>query len=131
MNNAFFQSIHYKRWAPVLDWLASGTLLDGVEKRKFTSLMKRSKYFIDQSYHIGKAKSYPSGARGFCVEASGSGTEDFIRHIRNGIMHGRARVGSKYIELTDKYGRKQTAYIKVPIEFVLELFDIYKDLMAK
>ena len=69
------------------------------------------------------------------VKGSGE-AKDIVRHIRNGIAHGRAalctRSGVRCLERIDygKYGEKseksgQTAYMLVPVDFVLALFSLY------
>ena len=62
--------------------------------------------------------------------------KDIVRHIRNGIAHGRAALCTRNkircIELTDygKYGEKnekggQTAYLLMPVVFIQDLYNIY------
>lgn len=64
------------------------------------------------------------------IMIKGSGeAKDIIRHIRNGIAHGRVvlctRNGTRCIELKDYGKSRQTAYMLIPVDFVYNLYTIY------
>ena len=74
-----------------------------------------------------------------CVYISGSDSlaRDLIRHIRNGIAHGRCELYKagkyRFIEIydySDSSGNpeKQTAYLNVPIGFLLALHETYTNM---
>lgn len=61
--------------------------------------------------------------------------KDLIRHIRNGIGHGRAKIkylnSTQYIILTDYSNSNQTAYMNIPLEYLLIIHNVYKSIADK
>ncbi len=55
--------------------------------------------------------------------------EDFVRHLRNGIAHGHVKClridTSTYVELTDSYQNKQTAYVLMPMSCFGQIREVY------
>ena len=145
-------SSNYNRVAKYLDWLVNDNKFDvkGWSKSKtsnYTKAIKSIAGFESKYYYHGGQKdmSYPkSKLNHFAIYMQNDEAEckDLIRHIRNGFAHGnitlRTIKGVKYVEVFD-YGKSnrtnkpsgQTAYILVPIDFVLELYDQYERIRKK
>ena len=111
MGNKFFVSLAKKdiliKWAPVLDWYLSSEHFNGDEWKNYVPVFTRKlkKLSCIQSVNIKYGTegslSYPAkrpnGVR-IIIEQTTENSEsigkDFVRHIRNGIAHGRARFTS-------------------------------------
>ncbi len=149
MNNTFFSHIakngFFEKWAPALDWYLSSEHFKN-EKWKdyisvFTKEVKRISYLkrIEIKYGIEGKMNYPrrrpNSIRVVLTqtsEDSKSVGKDLVRHIRNGIAHGRARftkIGdNSYIEIQDYKDdnqTKQTAYILFPKDCIISIYEVY------
>ena len=138
------------KWASLLDWLFDGDKFNNWDPNKVTRFTKRLKNqlglgdynYIHASY---KNLTFPKRLKkGEVIVISGSQLsegKDLVRHIRNGIAHGNARIISDngyWIELkdfkmskrnkTEQKENNQTAYIYFPIEYVFKIFDLYKEI---
>lgn len=64
---------------------------------------------------------------------SGSESRDFIRHIRNGIAHGKTKIVRKnaklWVEIKDNNTKKQqTAYLFMPIQYIYNVHKYYVEI---
>ena len=90
-------------------------------------------------YVPSKEMSFPSmgswkSLHGPCVYMKRGTSEgrDFLRHLRNGIAHGRNEVyikdGDLYLELADYRDascKKQTAYFLIPLSYLIDVWKLY------
>ncbi len=145
----FFTEYSYEEWIAVFDWLfddnkylgwSSSDLRYFVLDYKELDVIKNGLYICDKRSAV-KPEDYNRKKnrkkRSIIVMIKGSGeAKDIVRHIRNGVAHGRAalctRNGVRCFEIIDfgKYGEKsekggQTAYMLIPVDFVYSLFSIY------
>ncbi len=150
MKNHFFIDLFAKRyamdWAELLDWLLDDSKFDGWDRfnmAAYTKAIKRIDGFQKINYFTGAASSlaFPKqSSKSFIVimQTDGSESRELLRHIRNGIAHGCARIrkfknSPEVIEIKDygknkKHGESsgQTAYIQVKMELIKRLYDVYR-----
>ena len=148
--NDFFQNVmgeHLLNSAPAMfDWLFDDGKFDGPiwstgTKRKFSNRVMKLEGFGKTTFKRKTAReSYPETRakrnrpkKPYAIFSSGGSLgQDFVRHIRNGIAHGNARLFKSgtvdYIEIYD-YGSKeqQTAYIVMPLVNLSRIYSIYLD----
>ena len=132
-----------KNCAELLDWIfdderfssgrgwTSGYVGKFTKKVKKTLPVRKSNY----SYDCIKNLSFPHGKPKSIkiIHAKGdSEARDFVRHIRNGIAHGKTNIskpkGELYIEILDynKSG-EQTAYIYIPLSCIFNIYNTYSE----
>ena len=121
----FFSEFSYEGWIAVFDWLFDDGKFEGwksyelgnyVKEYKKHDAIKNGMYVCGkrsevtpEDYNRKKCKTKNSIV--IMIKGSGEG-KDLIRHIRNGIAHGRAtlctRKGTRCLELIDygKFGEK-------------------------
>lgn len=146
---SFFAEFPYEKWIVVFDWLfddrkyddwSSPELGNFVKEFKKHDAIKNGKYVCGkrtevtpEDYNRKRCKNKKSIV--IMIKGAGEG-RDLVRHIRNGIAHGRAmlctRQGTRCLEMTDygKFGEKtekggQTAYLLIPVDFVYYLYELY------
>ena len=153
MSNFFNKLVDDKlieKWADTLDWLFDDNKFskdagwNGGYVATFTKTVKHLPYFSEKNYHYGKSKdiTFPQIGEKFCIptfyihkgECEG---RDLVRHIRNGIAHGRTtfyKVKSElYIQICDfgKEGNKstsgQTAFLAMPMSYIPAIYKLYVD----
>lgn len=124
-----------KRWAELLDWLA---LDEKCLKKSDTKIFLQSlgEAYDAISWETKKdATDWSKRRIGKIQFVSQFKTfHNIIKHIRNILFHGRAEIvqesGALMIEGQDfgkRSGEKtQTAYIWMPLDFLMEIFDIYQ-----
>ena len=89
-------------------------MYDAIKNLSFPKRMTKQKIKVLSGRHGGEAK-------------------DWVRHIRNGIAHGKTRMIKEsdelWIEIKD-YNKSgdQTAYMYFPISYVCKTFEIYKEI---
>lgn len=131
------------KWAEMLDWLfdderfsdkkgwTSGYIGSFTKKVKKLPGIGKNNY----SYEAIKNLSFPSSKfkNIQIVHSKGEGEgKDLIRHIRNGIAHGKTEIKKEkdilYIEILD-YNKKgeQTAFICIPLNHILEIYNVYRE----
>lgn len=133
-------------WAELLDWLfdenrfpkekgwTSGHVSAFTKRVKVKLGLKNANYTYDAACRI----SFPSNrpAEKTIMHSKGDGeARDLIRHIRNGIAHGKANLskpnGELYIEIFDynaqKTSKTQTAYMFIPLESLFIICKTYLD----
>lgn len=137
-------------WGKILDWLLDDDRFAkerGWEKgqvTRFTKRVKRLPGLQPKNYIYKPLKDIHFPQKGHChVPTILMGTSDsegrsIVRHIRNGIAHGRTRVlkegGELYIEIEDfgkvgKDGAKSpTAYLYIPMSYLPEMYKIYAEI---
>lgn len=129
-------------WIDLLDWLlddgrfSNNKIWDKSTKGQFTRSIKKLPNISDKRNFIVEAnKDLQWNKRPSKLfiqfQDGGSIGEDLIRHIRNGIAHGRTNIkpkdGSPWIEIKDYNSQKQqTAHLFIPIDFIKELHKVYK-----
>ena len=109
-----------------------------IKKSKFTKRVKRLNGFGDTTfmkktndiaYPVIQTKRNRKRKPYALFSSSGSLGQDFVRHVRNAIAHGRVEVyksnGSDYLEMTDIGTHGQTAYIAMPVNYLHSLYRIY------
>lgn len=149
----FFKALNdynlYYKYAEILDWLLSDgkfdvSIWDNKNKvQAFTkAFYKFERFSKEQSFHQSKKSlSFPcSGSYSqlyvpsIYMSAGESYARDLLRHIRNGIAHGNARVydfeNELLIELLDFgkesiYDNGQTAYMLLPLEYIEKIYELY------
>ena len=131
----------YAEWAPLLDWLFDDNKFDNWSSGYVGSLskkIKRLEFFGDNNYVYDTYKSinYPNEKDKKSIKVimtRGDGeAKDIIRHIRNGIAHGKSTIyktkGTTFIEILDYNMKKQqTAYIYIPLEYISRIFTLFND----
>lgn len=153
----FFSTLHREQiigsWIETLDWLFDDQKFSEAYNwnrgylSNYTKRVKKLKGIADNKNIVypGDASQFPDCTTNrtrkrsiyIMMTAGDSFTKDLIRHIRNGIAHGSAVVykyGEKtFLEITDfsdnsKSVIKKTAFINIPLEFVLDLYRLYCDI---
>lgn len=150
----FFSSLVEKEliedWGKILDWLLDDDRFAkarGWEKgqvTKFTNRVSRLPGLRKENYICGALKDIHFPQKGHChaptilMGTADSKGKSIVKHIRNGIAHGRTRVlkegGELYIEIEDfgKVGKegpkRQTAYLYIPMSYLPEMYKIYAEI---
>ena len=159
MSDFFTQLINesmLEQWAATLDWLFNDDRFsktrgwNGTQVCKFTKRVKRMPGFSKDSFICGRLDkiSFPNAEmppRTVEIPTVLMGTGEaegraLVRHIRNGIAHGKNRCfkikGELYIEVLD-YGKRestegnlsnQTAYICIPLAYITQIHSIYQEI---
>ena len=137
-----------ERWADTLDWLFDDNKFSesvGWNRghvANFTKAVNRQLHFSEKNYHYGKNKDmvFPQNGEEFCIPTSymykgESEGRDLVRHIRNGIAHGRTKFykvkSELYIQICD-FGKKgnesasgQTAFLAIPMSYIPDIYKLY------
>ncbi|MBQ2898409.1 MAG: hypothetical protein IJE28_01525 [Oscillospiraceae bacterium] len=143
-------------WGNVLDWIFDDSkfsdehnwnsgyvgqftkkvkTLKGLSEENFLYQKIQPKDFPNQKDK--KAKKQNGNPPVVMMQNGNSAARDLVRHIRNGIAHGRTKtykVADKIcIEITDFSDKtlkpeKQTAYIRIPISYITEMYKIYDEI---
>ena len=134
-----------EEWVPVLDWLLNDSRFSvecGWNKQKKTSFTNKIKsQFFKDCWMTTNSKNANWETRPemtHCVNMIDSKSigECFVRHIRNGIAHGRIKITKQnediIFEIYDynifKHVKKQTAYIKMPIRELINIYELYMEI---
>ena len=149
MSNNFFKSLAKRKllddYAPALDWYLSSEHFKRDNWNNyihiFTKKIKQLAYLEKIDFKYGKEGiiKFPTKREHntkIILEQTNpdckSLGKDFVRHIRNGIAHGRAKItkikSNEFIEIKDYKDSKQilqTAYILIPKECLKDIYDIY------
>lgn len=130
-------------WAELLDWLfdenrfpkekgwTSGHVSAFAKRVKANLELKKADYTYDPACRISFPSSRPAVKT--IMHSKGDGeARDLIRHIRNGIAHGKTNLskpnGKLYIEIFDYNTQKtQTAYMFIPLESLFMICKTYLD----
>ena len=129
-------------WAEILDWLFDENKFSP-QKRwsrekigSFTKSVKRQLSVKDTNYKYDSAKNLcfktTSNENTMIFSRSESEGRDIVRHIRNGIAHGRCEIqknrNALFIQIRD-YNRTgdQTAYMYIPLDSIRTIHKIYKE----
>lgn len=150
MSNFFQKIVDYQlfnEWAETLDWLVDDNKFDetiGWTSGYIGSLSKKIQkldgFSKDKTYcHLAiKNLSFPMQTTNAVVALFSNGNsecKDFIRHIRNGIAHGKTNCmkhnNELFIEIKDydSSGSNQTAYFFFPIRYITQTHKLYKDVL--
>ena len=139
------------QWADTLDWLFDDNRFS---KEKgwnrgyvslFTKKMLRFNGFSEKngSFVVRKAdevvfpnhnESVSPGTPHVVMIKGDSVARDFVRHIRNGIAHGKTQIhrnsGKLYIEILDfdTGGKKQTAFLFMPMSYITDARRVYSEI---
>ena len=131
----------YNEWASLLDWLLDDSRFEKWSSGyvgSFTKKIKRLDGIGDNTYFYDSARNlrFPlknDPKRLLIMMCMGdSEGKDLVRHIRNGIAHGKATIskynGILYIEIID-YSKLnvQSAYMYMPVNFINQIHKIYTD----
>ena len=145
MSKLFVNLVNYgllNSWASFLDWIFDDKKFDGWSPNMLGRYIKKLKKLSDlgeENYKYGAIKnlSFPRRLtkQKIIVLSGRQGGEakDWVRHIRNGIAHGKTRIIKEaeefWIEIKDynKSGN-QSAYIYFPISYIFKTFKIYKEI---
>ncbi len=137
VNNGLINS-----WASLLDWLFDDEKFADWTPNLLGRYIKRLKKLPglgENNYKYGATKklSFPKRITRQKIKVlsgqQGGEAKDWVRHIRNGIAHGKTRIIKEqdglWIEIKDynKSG-KQTAYMFFPIGFIFKTFGLYKEI---
>ena len=143
-------------WAETLDWMFDDNKFPKSRRwnighvGSFTKKVKRldniKKDCIvcgnDASKIYGKINKSKIKARDIFIVMNDNDCfgRNLIRHIRNGIAHGRTKIykikNIQYIEIMDFKDNsgdleKQTAYINIPLSYITKIHDIYINIEKK
>ena len=151
MGDFFRQLSNYdfiKEWAEVLDWyfddekFSANYYWNGAYVGHFTRRVKNLldiKDFTVISEEDIIKKTCRNRKKIYIAFTSNSNSEgkDFVRHIRNGIAHGNTNYTNlnnngkqtHFIEIKDykSNNKTQTAYIFFPIDYIVKIHKIYKE----
>ena len=100
--------------------------------KKLPSIGKRN-YDYDSLKHLSFPKKPARKNIRIILGKTDSEAKDWVRHLRNGIAHGRTKTkkrdGVLWIEIEDfnKSGM-QTAYIFMPIDYIIKIHRLYKQI---
>ena len=140
VNNGLFNS-----WASLLDWFFDDEKFIGWTPNLLGKYIKRLKKIPglgDNNYKYDAIKNLTFPKRltkqkiKFISGRHGGEAKDWVRHIRNGIAHGKTRIVREpdelWIEIKD-YNKSgdQTAYIYFPVSFIFRTFEMYKEIDKK
>lgn len=129
----------YNEWASLLDWLLDDSRFRNWSSGyvgSFTKKVKRLPHIGSNTYFYDRANnlSFPSkdSTKKFLIMMCKGDSEakDLVRHIRNGIAHGKAEIskyeGTLYIEIIDytKAG-VQSAYLYIPVDYINKIHKVY------
>ena len=137
VNNGLLNS-----WASLLDWFFDDDKFDGWTPYllgRYTKRLKKMPGIGKNNYQCDAIKnlSFPKRITKQKIKVlsgrhSGE-AKDWVRHIRNGIAHGKTRTIKEpdelWIEIKD-YNKSgdQTAYMYFPISCIFKTFEIYKEI---
>ena len=137
-------------WADTLDWLFDDNKFskdvgwNGGHASAFTKAIKHLPHFSIKNYHYGKqnVKRFPQAGNRFRIptfymlKGEGEG-KDLVRHVSNGIAHGRTNFymvkNELYIEICDfgkegnNFANKQTAFFAMPMSYIPAICKLYVD----
>ena len=131
----------YQDWASLLDWLFDDDRFQNWSSGYIGALTKKIKRLPqigDDTYFYDCAKNleFPSERTKHNVlimmTRGESESKDLVRHIRNGIAHGKTatfkRENELYIEIVDysKNGN-QSAYLCIPISYISKVHKLYQE----
>lgn len=137
VNNGLINS-----WASLLDWFFDDDKFDGWTPYllgRYTKRLKKMPGIGDNNYQYDAIKnlSFPKRITKQKIKVlSGRNSgeaKDWVRHIRNGIAHGKTRTIKEpdelWIEIKD-YNKSgdQTAHMYFPISYIFKTFEIYKEI---
>lgn len=134
----------YYDWASLLDWMfddekfsnwTSGYVGSLSKKIKKMPKLSKTNYIYDSAKNLPFDKKHNKRSIKILLAKGDGEAKDFIRHIRNGIAHGKTSIIKKgdvlYIEIVDysnsKKQKMQTAYIFMPISYISEIHKLYND----
>lgn len=129
-------------WAEILDWLLDENKFSPQKRWTpqkvglFTKSVKRQLSVKDANYKYDSVKNLcfktTSNENTMIFSRSESEGRDIVRHIRNGIAHGRCEIRKSrnvlFIQIKD-YNRTgdQTAYMYIPLDSIRTIHKIYKE----
>ena len=134
----------YKSLSTVLDWLFDDNRFQHWDKtnvRLLTKRIKRMPFIGAETYAYNSIKNleFPKKAQDnllIMISKRDGESKDLIRHIRNGVAHGKASIiyknGEKYIEIFD-YNKEpiQTAYIFIPVDYITQIYGFFIEINKK
>ena len=141
-----------EEWVPVLDWLLDDSRFSaerGWNQQKKTSftneVKKRFNNWIITKLKDATWEPQPQKTHYVKMTKDGSVGESFVRHIRNGIAHGNTEIvrqrqdeNKAAITLLKIYDYKiskgtqnQTAYIKMPVNELVDIYKLYIEIQEK
>ncbi|MBK5253001.1 MAG: hypothetical protein JJE03_00790 [Peptostreptococcaceae bacterium] len=128
-------------WAETIDWIFNDNKFEnykwkkkGVNKvARYTNKIKKLDYIKKDNFIIKKANEINTTTAkdlNLYIEMNSGNSiaRDLLRHIRNGIAHGNASIRNNYLEIKDYKDDKhtqQTAYIWIPLDYLIKMKDIY------
>lgn len=135
----------FDEWAGILDWLfdeerfstefgwSSGYIGQFAKKVKRLPYLSEKNYFYDSAKKLDFPKAGSNRDIKMLLSKGDAEARDIVRHIRNGIAHGKTAVlkleGTLYIEILDySIDKKQSAYIFFPMTYMSEIHKIYCDI---
>jgi hypothetical protein len=143
----------FGEWASVLDWFLSSKHFDSDKWDDYISVFTKNVKKIkcienaEIKYDVAGKLKFPAKrpkstkiihAKTKDKRNGGGLGRDFVRHIRNGIAHGRLEIipinKEDFIEIKDYSNDKleqQTAYIFVPRDCLIEIYMKYLKLKEK
>jgi len=125
-----------ERWIDFFDWIFVEKKFDGWDKRKkddYTKKIKALEGFDKKAYFL-KTSNIPKRTNKFAIYMSVKNGQaiSLVKHIRNSIAHGRVNHRNirnvDYIEMRDYYNDKPTAYLVIPVSFLLSIKELYDEL---
>ena len=134
-------------WTNLLDWIFDDDKFDRWSPQmlgKLTKKVKKLQGIGKENYKYNSVKNlvFPKrisrkGIKIIIGKKDGE-ARDWIRHIRNGIAHGKTRVDSNagvlWIEIKDFKNDKdntQTAYYYMPTEYIVSIYKLYREIASQ
>lgn len=130
-------------WAEMLDWLFDDnkfSVENGWTSGYVGAFIKKVKHihnFNDDNYQYDSIKNlkFPNAVKkgSIIIHSNGKGeSRDLVRHIRNGIAHGKTKIskpkGELHIEIYDYNKEKQqTAYIFISLAQLQSIYKAYTE----
>ena len=142
--NFFVDLVDYNlisEWGSLLDWFFNDNKFDNWSSQQVGKLTKRIKrmdginedtYKYTSIKNINFPKRRPNDVK-VLLGKSESVSRDFIRHIRNGIAHGKTKIIRKnaklWVEIKDNNTKKQpTAYLFMPIQYIYDIHEYFTEI---
>ena len=129
----------FNEWASLLDWFFDEKKFDGWSRNQVSMLTKKIKkipglgketYQNDSLKNLSFKKFSSNNHLTIVFGPKGNESKSLIRHLRNGIAHGHAKIkknkGIPWIELEDfNSNDQQTAYIYMPIDYIVQIHKLF------
>lgn len=137
--------LQLSEWAKIIDWIFEDKFNEkswsSGKVGKYTKTIKRINGLSKSNYKYDSASklNFPqkkSTKIQYLIGNGNSEARDLLRHIRNAVAHNNARIfirnGAYFFEFKDYKSDQitQTAYILMPVENLMNMYEIYKKMVS-